>query len=184
MKAMPCDKDGNFLPSYTPPPPEDLVRPNTWTPFRSRAEFDFAHYHFVEVQSSAAQIDKALDIWAAEVMQYGGEAPWKNSNDLYRSIDLIRHGDSPWKAHRIRYQGPRPPGTPPKWMTEDYELYARDTRQVLWNQLATKEFKDKFNRTPYHQFDNKGQRVYSDLMSADWAWSQAVRTVFTFFSQC
>jgi hypothetical protein len=126
----------------------------------------------------AAGISRA----AAEVMQYGGEAPWKNSSDLYRSIDLIRHGDSPWKTHCIRYQGPCPPGTPPKWMTENYELYARDTRQVLRNQLATKEFKDKFNCTPYHQFDNKGQQVYSDLMSADWAWSQAVRTVFTFFA--
>jgi hypothetical protein len=179
LKAKPCDKNGNYLPLYTPPPPEEHPDANTWVPFESRAEFDFAHYHFVEAQSSAAQIDKALDMWAATVMEFGGDAPWKNSDDLYKTIDAIKHGNSPWKTYSVRYQGPRPPGTPPKWMTETYELCTRDVRQVLQHQLATKQFKDNINLTPYRQFDHKGQRVWSNLMSADWAWSQSVRTAFT-----
>ena len=63
-------------------------------------------------------------------------------------------------------------------MTETYELCARDSRQVLHHQLATEEFKDKTNYVPYRQFDSTHQRVWSNLMSADWAWSQAVRTMF------
>jgi hypothetical protein len=178
LKATPCDKNGNAIPPYTPPPaPEDTL-PNNWAPFGSRAEFNFAHYHFVEVQSSAIKIDKALDMWAASVMEFGADAPWKTSADLYKTIDAIQHGDLPWKTYRIRYQGPRPPGTPPKWMMETYKLYARDTRQVLHHQLATKDFKDKINLVPYRQFNAKGQWIWSNLMSADWAWSQAVRTVF------
>ena len=59
-------------------------------------------------------------------------------------------------------------------MTETYELCCRDTRQVLLQQLATSDFKDKFNLTPYQQFNTSGKRVYSNLMSGDWAWKQAV----------
>jgi hypothetical protein len=93
-KAIPCDKYGNNLPQYSPPPSlEENPLPNDWTPFKSRVEFDFSHYHFVEVQSSAANIDKALGMWAASVMEFGGDAPWKNSDDLYETIDAIQHGD-------------------------------------------------------------------------------------------
>ncbi|KAI0004338.1 hypothetical protein BJV74DRAFT_876020 [Russula compacta] len=145
-------------------PPEENPPANSWTPFESRTEFDFAYYHFVEVQSSAANIDKALDMWAATIMEFGGDAPWTNSDDLYETIDAIQHGDAPWKMYHVQYRGPQPPGTPPKWMSETYELCARDSRQVLHHQLATEQFKDKINLIPY---------LWSNLMSADWAWSQA-----------
>lgn len=142
-------------------------------------EFDFAYYHFVEAQSSAREIEKALDHWEAIAMEFGQHAPWQNASQLYDSIDSIQHGDYPWKSYSIRYQGPLPPGVTPKWMTETYVLCTRDSRQVLQHQLATKEFRGKINYAPYRQFDGKRQRVWSNLMSADWAWSQAVSTAFT-----
>lgn len=67
-------------------------------------------------------------------------------------------------------------------MTETYELCARDSRQVPHHQPATEQFKDKINLIPYRQFNSKGQRVWSNLMSADWAWSQVVRIVFHNFA--
>jgi hypothetical protein len=175
-----CNEQGEYLPPYTRPPhptaqadADDLdARP--WSPFNSRIEFDFAYYHFVEVQNSAGKIDKALDLWAATVMQFGADAPWNSSDELYATIDAIQAGDSPWKVYRIHYKGPRPPGTPPKWMTETYELFARDSRLVLHNQLSTTEFRDKINIAPYRQLNNKGVRIWSNLMSGDWAWTQAV----------
>lgn len=180
FKAKPCDRNGNYLPPFTPPPQAgNNPLPDCWTPYESRAEFDFSYYHFVQAQSSAAQIDKALDIWTAIVMKHGEEAPWSNAASLYQNIDAIEHGDLPWTTFKIQYQGPRPPGIPPKWMTETYELCARDSREVLRHQLATTQFEGKFDRVPYRQFDSKDQRVWSNLMSADWAWSQAVSTSFT-----
>lgn len=177
--AKPCNNRGEYLLPYTrpqaPPNPPDGAATNPWNPFKSRIEFDFAHYHFVEVQSSARLINKALDLWTATVVEFGGDAPWKKSEELYATIDTIQHGNSPWKEYRIRYQGPRPRGTPPKWMTQTYELCARDTQQVLHHQLETTQFKDKISMTPYRQFDGNGQRTWSNLMSADWAWTQAVR---------
>jgi hypothetical protein len=170
---------GEYLQPYARPqaPILGCEDANIWSPFNSRLEFDFAYYHFVEIQNSARLIDEALSQWAAGVMQYGGSAPWKNSKELYASIDAIKHGDSPWKMYTVCYGGPLPPGTPPKWMTQTYELCTRDSRQVLHQQLATTDFKDKINLSPYRQFDRDHQRIRSNLMSADWAWKQAVRYI-------
>ncbi|KAH7918101.1 hypothetical protein BV22DRAFT_1108449 [Leucogyrophana mollusca] len=146
---------------------------NAWHPFTSRTDFDFAHYHFVEVQTSEGEIDRALDMWAAQVYDFGAKPPWGSAEELYQTIDDIQAGDAPWKAFKIRYTGPLPPGTPPKWMTETYELCTRDARRLLHNQLSAPEFKDSMNCAPYQQFNNSGHRMWSNLMSADWVWRQA-----------
>ncbi|KAJ6579813.1 hypothetical protein B0H10DRAFT_2341961 [Mycena sp. CBHHK59/15] len=176
--ALPCRADGAYLPPFAPappppPPPADGLDADAWSPFQSRAAFDFAQFNFVELQTSEGSINTALDIWAASVLQYGGSAPWKNAAELYATIDAIQHGDAPWRTHLMRYQGPLPPGTPPKWMTQDYELCTRDVRQVLHQQLATSAFRDQVDLVPYRQFNHSGHRVWSNLMSGDWAWKQA-----------
>lgn len=177
--AKPCTEDGETLPDHTRPPPNattaNVDPSDPWAPFESCTDFDFAYYQFVEVQNSEDKINKALDIWAASVLEYGGEAPWANAKELYATIDAVKQGDAPWKVYEVRYSGPLPVGKPPpKWMTETYELCMRDVRQVLHNQLATPDFKDHFNYSPYQQFDSEGKQVWSNLMSADWAWKQAV----------
>ncbi|KAJ6537478.1 hypothetical protein DFH09DRAFT_1177821 [Mycena vulgaris] len=175
LTGLPCDRHGTYLPPKTPPPPHSHLAgeaPGSWAPFESRTEFDFAHYHFVELQSSATEINKALDLWAAQVLRHGDSPPWRTAQGLYDAIDLIQHGDAPWKMYQIRYTGPRPP-VPLKWMTETYELCTRDSRTVLHQQLANPDFKDKIDYSPYRQFDADGKRVWSNLMSGDWAWKQA-----------
>ena len=172
--AIPCDENGGNLPDPLPPPLAPFADPTSWSPFQSRVDFDFAHYHFVELQDSAANINKALDIWQASILQYGGNVPWTNAQDLYDTINKIQAGSAPWKVYKICYQGVVPAGIPPKWMTETYELCTCDSRTVLHNQLASSEFKGKTNFVPYQQFDSKGRRIWSNLMSADWAWKQAV----------
>lgn len=115
-------------------------------------------------------------MWAASVLEYGGEIPWANAQDLYSTIDAVQHGDAPWRVYHIRYQGPLPAGTPPKWMTQTYELCTRDSRQVLHNQMSTSDFKGSVNYTSYQQFDGEGRRVWSNFMSGDWTWKQGVCT--------
>jgi len=46
-------------------------------------------------------------------------------------------------------------------MTETYQLCTQDTRQVLHYQLATPQFHDKINLSPYRQFDPAGRRGVS-----------------------
>ncbi|KAJ6540708.1 hypothetical protein B0H19DRAFT_1313483 [Mycena capillaripes] len=178
LNALPCDANGEYLPPFSvppppPAPPADGQDPAAWAPFGSRLDFDFAHFHFVQLQSSAGNINTALDLWAASVMEYGGHIPWKNADELYATIDDIQSGHMPWKTYEMRYTGPLPDGTPPKWMTQTYEVCTRDLREVLHQQLATTGLKDHVDMVPYRQFNHSGQRVWSNLMSADWAWKQA-----------
>ncbi|KAJ7798569.1 hypothetical protein B0H14DRAFT_3092899 [Mycena olivaceomarginata] len=171
--------DGHYLPPLSvppplPPPPVHGQDPAAWAPFGSRAEFDFAQFHFVKLQSSAANINTALDLWAASVMQFGGTVPWKNSDELYATIDKIQSGHMPWQTYRMRYTGPLPPGTAPRWMTQTYEICTRDLRAVLHHQLETTSFKGDIDMVPYRQFNHAGKRVWSNLMSGDWAWNKRI----------
>ncbi|KAJ6613995.1 hypothetical protein B0H10DRAFT_2165190 [Mycena sp. CBHHK59/15] len=176
INGQPCNANGDYLPPHSAPPPLaslDGRAPGSWAPFESRTAFDFAHFHFVQVQSSASVINTSLDLWAAPILKYRDNIPWKNAGGLYSMIDTIQHGDAPWKVHTIRYQGPWPAGVPPKWMTKTYELCTRDACTVLHNQLATADFKDQFSYSSYRQFNVEGKCVGSNLMSGDWAWKQA-----------
>ncbi|KAJ7880806.1 hypothetical protein B0H14DRAFT_3082687 [Mycena olivaceomarginata] len=157
--------DGHYLPPFSvppplPPPPVYGQDPAAWAPFSSRAEFDFAQFHFVKLQGSAANINTALDLWAASVMQFGSTVPWKNSDKLYATINKIQSGHMLWQTYQI-------------WMTQTYEVCTRDLRAVLHHQLETMSFKGDIDMVPYRQFNHAGKRVWSNLMSGDWAWKQA-----------
>ncbi|KAI5886109.1 uncharacterized protein SCHCODRAFT_02673152 [Schizophyllum commune H4-8] len=173
---------GHYLPSNTPPEPPpppppvpaDVTDDDAWNPFHSRAEFDFAHWHFVTNQSSAGGINKNLDILTATLLPTSGRTfPWKNAQDVYDSIDSIQASSTPFRSIKMRYTGPLPPGTPPKWMTETYEMFVRDSRLLLHQQLASEQFRDALTPRPYLQFDRDGKRVFSNFMSGDWAFKQA-----------
>ena len=91
--AIPCDENGGNLPDPPPAPPVPLPvdgqDPASWAPFGSWLEFDFAYYHFVEVQSSVKDIDKALGMWQAAIMKFREKVPWINTHNFYNTIDQI-----------------------------------------------------------------------------------------------
>ena len=118
-------------------------------------------------------MNRALDIWAASLLEHGGNIPFKNAKDLWATIDKIQQGDCPWKTYTIRYTGPLPENAP-AWMLEEFELCFRDSRKLLQQQLRTPDFKNHFHRSPYFQFNAQGERVWSNMMSGDWAFAQAV----------
>ncbi|KAF7372792.1 hypothetical protein MSAN_00485000 [Mycena sanguinolenta] len=156
LKALPCDADGEYLPPFSvppppPAPPADGQDPTAWQPFSSRLEFDFADFHFTQLQSSEREVNKALDLWAASVTQFGGHVPWNNAAELYATIDSIQSGHMPWKTYEMRYTGPLPPR----------------------NASEMDDANDHVNMVPYKQFNHSGKRVWSNLMSGDWAWNQA-----------
>jgi hypothetical protein len=167
---------------HAPPPPPsipDAAKDNAWHPFEDRLAFDWAYYHFVELQSSERHINKGLDLWLAAAVKAGSDdtsVPWSSAQDMYETIDSIQDGDAPFKTIQFKWAGPIPEKTPPKWKTETYELVVRDIRIVTQHQLSTTDFKDSFNSRPYLQFNHKGERVLSNLMSGDWANNEAVGT--------
>ncbi|KJA18005.1 hypothetical protein HYPSUDRAFT_145683 [Hypholoma sublateritium FD-334 SS-4] len=137
------------------------------------------HYHFIRLQSSKSDILEGLDLWRATVIKHESAhksltegVPWSNAESLYETIDAIQDGDTPWKCFKFLYTGPKPL-TPPAWMEETYELNTRDVLLVLEQQLATSEFDGQIDYVPYREFTAKGDRIYSNLMSAHWAYREA-----------
>ncbi|KAK7041918.1 hypothetical protein VNI00_008899 [Paramarasmius palmivorus] len=178
LSARPCDVNGVFLPDGSSPPPPPTPppahSPAAWAPFEDRQSFDFAYFHFIECQSSKGKINRALDLWAAAVLAHNDEPQWRSADELYKTIDEIQHGTAPFKTVQLRYNGPLPEtGPPPQWMTQTYELCFRDSRELLKQQLASPAFKNNVTAVPYRQFNGRRKRVWSNLMSADWAWKQA-----------
>lgn len=51
--GRPCDKDGNYLLPFTQPlQAANATADNPWAPFDNRLAFDFAKFHFAELQTS------------------------------------------------------------------------------------------------------------------------------------
>ena len=182
--ARPCHADGTFLQELPvrPTPGEGDQPVHDWTPFEDRLAFDWACYHYVTLESSAAQIEKGLDLWSATSFKHGSltGAPWKTAKDMYETIDAVQIGELPFKTHRFYYEGPKP-STPPGWMEEAYNLDARDILAVVREQLATLVFKDQIDYVPYQEFNSTGERIWSNLMSAQWAYQQAVCSLCVVF---
>lgn len=186
--ALPCDKDGKFIPSANrpqPPQPLDATPENPFHPFQDRLAFEFADFYFCQLQSSESSINRALQLWAAQAAKYGADddVPWKSANNVYNTIDQIQQGDNPWKSVPFRYQGPLPPN-PPSWMTKNFELVTRDIRHVLREQIACTNFDGHWDYLPFREFNSAGDRIWTNLMSGEWAAKEAVCTACSFsFSQ-
>ncbi|KAH9032556.1 hypothetical protein EDB84DRAFT_1561952 [Lactarius hengduanensis] len=185
LSARPCLSDGTFLKDPVPQSPtpelfESCHGGNPWSPFGDRLEYEWAHYHYIRLQSSAGDIQRGLDLWRATVMKYQTDhnscngVPWKSTAEMYGTIDSISAGGVAWTTYQFSYDGPRPTsGTLPRWMQETYDLNVRNVLSVFEEQLASKEFDGKFKYTPYEEYDKKGSRVYSNLMSGSWAFREA-----------
>jgi hypothetical protein len=151
---------------------------NPFHPFEDRLAFEFADFHFSEQQSSATAIDRALQLWAAQSAKNGfDDVPWKSAKDIYASIDEIQQGDNPWKSVAFGYQG-SVPENPPKWMTEGFELVTRNICSILHEQMTCTDFDGHWDYVPFMEFNHAGDRIWTNLMSADWAAKQAVRIQF------
>ncbi|KAG5220589.1 C2H2-type domain-containing protein [Salix suchowensis] len=159
LNGLPCSEHGTVLPPGLPPPPQqpaDAKPNNPWNPFPDHLSFEFADYHFTTLQSSESQVNQALDLWLAAVVNAGGDPclmPWQTAKQMYGTIDAIKEGPTPWKTIQFCYTGPLPKGTPPKWMQETYELCFRDPHSILLNQIALPELQDHFDYAPYMQFN-------------------------------
>ena len=151
----------------------------------------------------ANQIDTLLEIWGASLLELGGNPLFTNHTDLYHVIDSMSAGDVKWENFKVTYKrkqdrqdesdelvevvelaaqdgqdGQDEPEAP--WMSDVYDVWYRDPRQVVHNLLGRTDIKDEMDFVPYREFDaTNDQRRWEDFMSGDWAWDEVVCTVFT-----
>lgn len=178
FQARPCSSTGRFFSKpYPPPEPVHPIGKNPWAPFDSRVAFEWAHERFVELKASKRQIGRGIDLWRAVLLEQGVhvDPPWNSDKDFYATIDSIQDGHAPWITRILRYTGPKPTEGPiPAWMEEEYELNTRNVLCLLEIQISNSEFNGKFDYVPFKEFNRDGNRVYSNLMSGQWAFQEAV----------
>lgn len=128
--------------------------------------------------ASKGDIDHILRIWKAQRILDGidpnDDSSFNSHDDLFKAVDAIPFGETEWSAFVVRYNGPVTPDAP-QWKRESFVVYARNTLHVLENMAASSDFKGSWHTRPYRQWNEADTRMYSDLLSADWAWKQAVR---------
>ena len=63
-------------------------------------------------------------------------------------------------------------------MTEEYVLITHNIRHLLYEQIACTDFDGHWDYAPFMEFDRSGNRVWTNIMSGDWATKQAVRVLY------
>jgi hypothetical protein len=179
--AWPCTQDGLFIhdPASNPPASESVASAtssNPWVLFEDRLAFEWAHEHFVKVQSSKKEIGRGLELWRAALRKGGcrDELPWCSADEMYATIDSIQDGSTPWSTFILRYNGQKPDRNIPLWMEEEYELNTRDALEIVCSQISRSEFDGEFDYRPFKEFNPSNERVWSNLMSGEFAFNEAV----------
>jgi len=128
---------------------------------------------------SAGKIDELMELMDATLAHHDDRAPFANHRELYKKIDEIGLGHVPWQSFTASYNGELP-ANPPDWMSKSYSVYYRDPREVIHTILSNPDFKDEIDYAPFREFGD-GKRRWSDFMSGDWCWKQAVSNLFNIF---
>lgn len=176
VAGTPCDADG-FDISPDTPPQNDSDGSQSWSPFESQVQFETADFLFKKVEMSQADVDTLMRLWATTSSD--GHAPFSNHHDMLATIDAINLRDIPWTSFSANYSGDIPPANPPDWMLKEYTVYFRNPLCVVRSIILNPDFKDQFDYAPFREFED-GSRRWTDVMSGNWAWKQAVWLAYLF----
>jgi hypothetical protein len=128
---------------------------------------------------AGSKISDLMDVWAAYQQSLGLDPthgpPFSSLQDLYNTIDSTEIGGVAWQAFAVRFNGEISDGaeTPP-WKRKSYEVWFRDPLKIAKAQIANRDYAHKMDYAPKQMFSSKRKHLYSDFMSGNWAWEQAV----------
>ncbi|KAI5997456.1 hypothetical protein EDD15DRAFT_2386971 [Pisolithus albus] len=149
-------------------------RPGDWSPYSSRLEFELADFLFTRSQMSAGNINELLSLWNAALSGTHGKPIFRDSAEMYKTIDSTPLGDVKWENFHTSYTGERPTENVPPWMTDTYDIWFRDPKEVVRNILSEPDFSDDMDYRPFREYESATDgRQWEDFMSGDWAWKQA-----------
>ncbi|KAI6024361.1 hypothetical protein EDC04DRAFT_2606529 [Pisolithus marmoratus] len=184
-----------------PPPSCVQVSPDDWSPYCNQQEFELAEFLFKHAEMPASQINTLLEIWAASLIELGGNPLFANHTDLYHVIDSMSVGAVKWENFKIAYKckhqdgqntdeqdeliklaglggqdGQDEPDAP--WTFDVYDVWYQDPHQVIHNLLRCTDIKDEMDFVPYQEFNAmKQQRHWEDFMLGDWAWEEVDKII-------
>ena len=153
-----CDKDGVPLPQGTPPSPHETDRSdNDWTLYTNCVQFEVADFLYCCNQMSAGNISFVTGFCVASLSPHNNSLPFKNTKDMYNTIDSTPLGNIPWQSFTLNYNGSplenlRPDGESPPWMTADYDIWFRNLHLLIQALIANPEFKGQFDFMPFQKY--------------------------------
>lgn len=192
--GRPCDPAGNevdetnlgsWLPPFHSEHPASNIESEDWKPFESKTQFELAEFLYAKCQMSEGNVDELFHIWNKSGF---GTAPFSSHQELFNAIDSVEVGDIPWQSFSVQYRdenddesGDDDGGSDrPQWMIDQHEVFYRDPRLVVRRMLSNPDFCKEMDYSPYREYNKDDDREYHNLMSANWAWEQAVRISFDF----
>lgn len=120
---------------------------------------------------SQGDVDHLMELW-----DLSGSAPFPNHDDMQSKIDDIPLGSAPWKCF-IAPPAPDLPANAPDWKKQSYQIWYRDLLAVISNMLSNPDFAKEFDRAPYVDLGADGKRRFSEFMSGNFSFEQAVRAI-------
>ncbi|KAI6018216.1 hypothetical protein BKA83DRAFT_4058444 [Pisolithus microcarpus] len=172
--GIPCGINAQPLPRSTPPQPPKPKSPDDWFPYSSQLGFELADFLYTRNQMPADHIDTLLDMWAASLVEAGGQPKplFTCHKDLYSTIDRTCLGDVKWQNFSIKYSHNL--DEPAPWMQAQFDVWFRCPLETIRNMLSNPDLAAQMDYRPYREYDSKsGKRRFQDFMSGDWAWDQA-----------
>ncbi|KAI6020741.1 hypothetical protein BKA83DRAFT_4464457 [Pisolithus microcarpus] len=154
LTGHPCDSPGHFLPTSQSPEPLTEKQPGDWSPYSSHMEFELANFLFTCSQMSAANINELLSLWNAALSGTHGQPIFRDSTEMYKTIDSTPLGNVKWENFHTSYTGEQLTKNVPLWMNDIYNIWFQDPKEVVHNILSQPDFLD------------------NDFMSGNWAWKQ------------
>ncbi len=155
-----------------PLPPKPHRLSTGFNPFELRTHFEITDFLYRRAEMSGKKIDELMQLWAC-TLDDDKDPPFAGHTHMYDTIDAISQGDVPWQRFSISWNGALSDGPLPSWQIWEYEVFFRDPRLVLHNQLGNAEYDKDIDYVPKRVMID-GQRQLKDFMSADWVWTQAV----------
>jgi len=146
-------------------------------------QFELTEFLFKKTEMAETRVDELMQLWAASQVQDNRSPPFLNHDVLQEQIDNISLSHVNWNSFSITYTGPLPLQNTPKWMTTEYEVWYRNPREVIHNILSNPDFESEFDYKPFQEFKD-GKREWSDFMSGNWAWKQAVSASYFNIYHC
>ncbi|KAI0674841.1 hypothetical protein C8Q78DRAFT_1066759 [Trametes maxima] len=167
---------GRFLDDPNAPPPVSHLTDSDFQHFTDRATFEAAELLYEKMAASKDDIKQLLRILRAKTVLDGHDpdaTPLFDSHQhLLDAIDAIQYGGTEWHTFAVRYGGPVAPDSP-AWKRQHFVVHARNSLEILEGMAASTDFVKTWEARPYQETNEKGERVFTNLMSAHWAWKQA-----------
>ncbi|KAL4079037.1 hypothetical protein J3A83DRAFT_4185155 [Scleroderma citrinum] len=111
----------HFLLDGAPPLLHPQKLPDNWSLYCNWMEFELANFLFTHAEMPVKKINALLEIWAALMLELGGELLFTNHTDLYHIIDSMCVGDVKWENFTVHYIGDQDNDVAP-WMSDMYDV--------------------------------------------------------------